>query len=196
MSHYNSDDSTVVNDEHTRRRRRRSSHHSASEHPHRGRRFSHDKRPRPRHRSPSPSTYGTLRKVVIAAGVIQLIGGLIHLWNNEKNAEKERMYQRQKKRAFERAKEIRRREEEMWERERDSEDEYSPVPEVRRIEYAPAIPRSRSTSRAPRRIEPPPPRSGRSSRRSSVRSSRRRSRSSSVDGRGYESVSRGTSRLR
>lgn len=192
MSHYESDGSTLVNEEHRSRRGRRPAYRKYRSYSSDGRstRRSYvgdetdqdeDKKRR--------AKYERMGKVAIVVGL--LVGGVYELWQKEKrdrDARLEKEYRRRRRRDFERAKAARRREEESRDRKQESEDEYSPLPETRRIAYRSSSVRSRSTSRSPRRLEPPPPRSGRSSRRTS--------RARSVGEAGIESDGRGISKTR
>ena len=135
----------------------------------------------------SSSKYETIGKVALVLGAIQLIGGIIHMLHEEKSRDKEREYRRQRRKAFERAKEKRRREEEKRELSGDdSENEFIRPREVRRITNGSARSRSTSSSRSRHepRIDRPPSRTDRPSRRDSVAGSR------------YERDGRATSRRR
>ena len=182
--HYDSDASTLV-DEHGQRRRRRpqTRHRSPSVNTRRTRESYYDERPRDQKQG--HSKYETIGKAVLVLGVIQLVGGIIHIIHEEKAKKEDREYRRQKRKAFERAKEKRRLEEDKRDREDDSDDEYDRHREVRRITYNPAShSRSSSRSRSERRLDPPPSRSRGTSRRSSVAGSR------------YERDGRAASRMR
>jgi hypothetical protein len=133
------------------------------------------------------SKYETLGKVALVLGVLQLIGGIIHMLHEEKSRDKEREHRRQKRRAFERAKEKRRREEEKREMDdEDSEMEFIRPREVRRITNGPARSRSTSSSRSRHewRIDERPPRAD------------RRSRGDFAAGNRYDRDGRATSRMR
>jgi uncharacterized protein HemX len=190
MPHYDSDDSTIIDSERHSRRSKRPRYRSSSlgnrsrsseqtwrtSDTTKGRRNSH-------------SGFETAGKVALVVGVLKVAAEVWKHYQKEKEAKQEKEDRRRRRRDFEQAKAARRRDEERREREEEyeySDDEYSTVTEAKRIGYAPAYARSRSTSRAPRRIEPP--RSGRSSRRTS--------RAPSPDEAAYESDGRGISRHR
>ena len=149
---YDSDDSTLVDD---RRRQRRARYHSASEdsyYDRRSYRGSERTEAEPEYgRDSERSNFG---KTTLAIGVLTVVAGFIHLWSMKKNAEREKEDQRRRRKKFEKAKAERRRNEETREAQWYRSDKREADGEVKRIGYRPT--RSRSRSRAPRRIEAPP----------------------------------------
>lgn len=176
MSDYDSDESTLVNDEHHPRRRsdRSRRYRSPSEeryYPRQSQSYSSDgyAYTYPNAKGDQKSKYATIGKVAVVVGIV---GILLHKWQKERTAERERQERRERHRRrkeFERAKKARRKEEERREREEEERMEpQSPEPEVRRIEYRPMErTRSRSSSGSEaerRRIDAPAGKSGRSNR--------------------------------
>ena len=146
-----SDDSTRVSD---RRRRRRARHRSPSESPSYSRRSYRGKDRTREDRSEAPEQ-DKLGNGSLAIGLITAIAGILQLWKAKKTAEREKEDRRRRRHNFESAKRERRKAEDTRARQRYQEDdeEPSPVRDMRRIGNAPS--RSRSRSRAPRRIEAP-----------------------------------------
>lgn len=190
MPHYDSDDSSRVTEDRRLRRDRKPRRPSPSSDGGRSRRSSYtDGR---KDEKKGSSGFETAGKAAIVIGLVQVIKKVYEMWKDEKDKEKDKEYERRRRKDFERSKAARRRAEQERDRGQDSSDEdYSRVSHARKIEYAPSTVRSRSTSRAPRRIEPPRSRSVRSSRKDS----RRRS-SSTLDDDDYERDRRGASRAR
>ena len=185
-SPYDSDGSTLVGEDRYRKHRRQQDRpRSRSADTRRARENYYNGRPGSQKQS--SSKYETIGKVALVLGAIQLIGGIIHMLHEEKSRDKEREYRRQKRKAFERAKERRRREEEKRELDDDdSENEFIRPREVRRIMNGSARSRSTSSSRSSheRKIDRPPDRNDRPARRDFVAGSR------------YERNGRATSRMR
>lgn len=179
-NNYDSDGETLVDDDRYRRRRRPQERARSRSADTRRTRQSYYSERSGSQKQGSSSKYETIGKVALVLGVIQLIGGIYHLYHEEKSREKEREYRRHQRRAFERAKEKRRREEEKRELDDDydddSENEFLRPREVRRITDGPARSHSssssRSRSRHERKIDRAHSRSDRASRRDSVAGSR------------------------
>ena len=185
-SPYDSDGSTLVGEDRYRKHRRQQDRpRSRSADTRRTRQNFYSGRSETQKQS--SSKYETIGKVALVLGVIQLIGGIIHMLHEEKSRDREREYRRQKRRAFECAKDKRRREEEKRELDGDdSENEFIHPREVRRITNGSARSRSTSSSRSrhERRIDRPPSRTDRPARRDSVAGNR------------YDRDGRATSRMR
>lgn len=76
-------------------------------------------------------------------GIVQVVTRVLQMWQVEKTAQRDKAYERHRRREFERAKAERRAAEEKWDREQqDSEDDYSPVRNAQRIAYEPSLARS------------------------------------------------------
>lgn len=171
--HYDSDDSRA-DSRYTRRQRpagrRRQRYRSPSEDSYHSPRRSYDDcEESSKQQKKGTSKYDTLGKASIAVGLLSVIAGFLQLWATKKSSDREQESRRERRREFERAKRQRRAEEARWEKQREWNEVHEPErethSEMRSIAYRPA----RSRSRAPRRIEAPPPetRSGRTSRASS-----------------------------
>ncbi len=191
MPHYrDSEDSTQVDEDTRSRHGSRAKHRSYSPEGYASRRPYVDDEDYDEVHEKGKAKYERIGAVAVLCGL--LLGGLYEVWQKEKkdrDARYERDYRRRRRKEFERAKAARRRAEDNLERRSESDDEYSNAPsDMKRIVYVPRSARSRSTSRAPRRIEPPPLRSGRTSRATS--------RAHSVDDASYESEGRDMSRPR